>query len=92
MTAEMKFSDLVCCPFCGSPEFFERRRAHGSVFFRMRFDGEETHNEGMYDGLSYEHSGKRWCSECERYLGDQNKDVVGAAARRKLDKKKGAPL
>lgn len=52
----------------------------------MRFDGEEAHNEGMYDDLSYTDTGKRWCSNCGRYLGNENKNEVGVAARRAAEK------
>lgn len=82
----MKFSDLSFCPFCGNEEYFERRYACGTVIYHMRFDGEEINNEGMYDNLSYTDVGKRWCSNCGRYLGNENKNEVGVAARRAAEK------
>lgn len=78
----MKFSDLECCPFCGGEEYFERCRAKGIVVFNVRFDGEETRNEDMYDELSYTDSGRRWCTNCGRYLGNSLKNEVGVAAMR----------
>lgn len=83
----MNFSDLKHCPFCGGEEYFERRRAAGYVTYNMRFDGRETHNEGMYDGLSYEDSGKRWCTDCGCYLGNAKTGRVGVAASKKLNRR-----
>lgn len=82
----MKFSDLECCPFCGSEEYFGRCRAKGIVVYNMRFDGQETHNEDMYEGLSYTDNGKRWCADCGSYLGNDLKDEVSATACRRIDR------
>lgn len=81
----MKFADLKCCPFCEGEEYFERRRASGIVIYNMRYDGSETHNEDMYDGLSYTDTGKRWCANCGRYIGNALKNEIGIAARRKIE-------
>lgn len=82
----MKFSDLKCCPFCGCEEFYERRRASGPVRYNMRFDGDETDNSCMYDDLNYSWNGKVWCVECDRYLGNQEKNTVGVEAERAYKK------
>lgn len=82
----MKFTSLECCPFCGGEEYFEKRYANGFVIYNMRFDGRETHNEDMYDGLSYRDSGRRWCTNCGRYLGNELKDEAGVAASRRIER------
>lgn len=87
MDDSLRFSDLARCPFCGGDEYFEVRYAHGRVFWNARFDGREAHNEGMYDDLTYSDSGRRWCSNCESYLGNQKKDEVGARAKIALKKR-----
>lgn len=82
----MKFTKLKCCPFCGSEEFYERRRAYGTVCYNMRFDGKEADNSCMYDSLNYSWNGKVWCAECDRYLGNQNENKVGVEAERAYKK------
>lgn len=76
----MKFSDLICCPFCGNDEFFSRVLVGGHAIYNQRFDGREAHNEEMYDYLSYTDGGKRWCSNCGSYLGNAPKNTVSKAA------------
>lgn len=87
MDDSLRFSDLVCCPFCGGDEYFGVSYARGKVFCNVRFDGGEAHNEGMYDALTYSDSGRRRCSNCESYLGNQKKDEVGARAKIALKKR-----
>lgn len=76
----MKFSDLKCCPFCKSEEFYEKEYAKGSITYRMRFDGEETDNSTMYDNLDHYSSGRAYCDDCNRYLGNYMTDKLGKAA------------
>lgn len=78
----MKFSDLKCCPFCDSDTFYERTRVRGTMTYYLRFDGEEAHNEEMYDGLDYKSSGRVWCANCGNYLGNYATDEVGVKADR----------
>ena len=82
----MKFSDLKCCPFCGSEEFYERRRASGPVMYYMRFDGEESNNSEMYSSLSYSGSGRVWCAACDSYLGKAETEAVGVKAEQAYKK------
>lgn len=77
----MKFSELRCCPFCGCEEYYETMAASGHVTFRSRFDGEEAGNEEMYSGVDIKPSaGRVYCSHCNRYLGNYQKDIVGLQA------------
>lgn len=81
----MKFSDLKCCPFCGNDEFYEKQYAKGPIYFNMRFDGEETHNETMYDSLTTIQSGRVYCNHCEKYLGNMLSDALGKEAERAIN-------
>lgn len=81
----MKFSDLKCCPFCGSEEFCEKRYARGPVRYYLRFDGKEADNSEMYSSLSYGGSDRVYCAECDRYLGNPDRNTVSAAVSRLLE-------
>lgn len=80
----MKFSKLEYCPFCGSEEVYEKRYARGPVWYQLRFDGKEADNTEMYEGLSFECSGRVYCNECNKYLGNIDKNIVSAAVAKKL--------
>lgn len=80
----MKFTDLKCCPFCDCDEFYTKQYAYGTIICRGRFDGEEAHNEDLYDGLCYKDSGRTYCLDCNRYLGNVEKNVVGKEAEKAL--------
>ena len=82
----MKFSDLKRCPFCGCEEFYEKRYARGPVWYCMRFDGEETNNSDMYSFLSYERTGRVYCADCDRVLGNFETDTVAAQVIRETKK------
>lgn len=76
----MRFTELKCCPFCGNKEYYEKMKVSGISIYRSRFDGEEAENSEMYDGLYFNGSGRVYCSKCNRYLGNYQKDVVGLKA------------
>lgn len=78
----MKFTDLKACPFCGSDTYYENQRVKGNISFNSMFSGEEASNEDMYDGLLLTCSGRCYCRECEKYLGNNKKNVVGKEAKR----------
>ncbi len=82
----MKFTDLKCCPFCDSEEFYVKEYAYGTIICRERFDGEEAHNEDLYDGLNYKYSGRAYCLNCGKYLGSFEKNIVGKEATKALGK------
>lgn len=72
----MKFSELNVCPFCGSTEFYSKQQASGTVRYYKSFDGTEVDNCQMYDSLNYQYSGKRYCADCDKYLGDEDANTV----------------
>ena len=82
----MKFADLKCCPFCDSEVFYVKQYAYGTMICRERFDGKEAHNEDLYDGLSYKYSGRAYCLNCGKYLGNIEKDILGKEAAKALEK------
>ena len=75
-----EFSDLKSCPFCGSEEYYNRCTVKGIVQLNMRFDGEETDNECMYDNLEYYGSQKVYCRQCNAYLGNQVTNKISGDA------------
>ncbi len=78
----MKFTDLKCCPFCGSEEFYVKQYAYGTMICRERFDG-EADNENLFEGLNYKYSGRAYCLRCEKYLGNIEKNILGKEAQKK---------
>lgn len=80
------FEDLTCCPFCGSGVFYEKEQAYGNIEYNSRFDGEEAKNYDMYEGLSYHSSGRCYCRDCDKYLGNIINGTVGKDAQRVLRK------
>ena len=73
----MKFSELDCCPFCCSKEYYTKQYVYGTLCYNERFDGEEAENGELYDGLNCKnYSGRVYCKECGRYLGNKEKDTV----------------
>lgn len=83
----MKFSDLDSCPFCDSKQFYEKQYAKGRIMYRMCFDGMEADNSSMYDSLDYSYSGRAYCDECKRYLGNYMTDVIGKKAYEEYKRK-----
>lgn len=61
--------DIVCCPYCGSEEYYIKQYAHGSINYNVRFDGKEADNGEMYDLLTIKNTSKyAWCNECGKRL------------------------
>ncbi len=86
----MKFSELQECPFCGYDEYYSKEYVFGNVFYGERFDGEEAHNEQMYDGLrSKPFNGKCYCRNCCKYLGNKVDDTISKTAQKELNKSEG---
>lgn len=83
----MKFSDLRRCPFCGCDEFYEKRYARGPVRYYMAFNPDwEANNSEMYSSLSYEGTGRAYCADCDRVLGNFETGTVAAQAIREIEK------
>ena len=81
----MKFSELQECPFCGHDEYYSKEYVYGNIFYGERFDGEETHNESLYDSLSTKRfNGRCYCRSCEKYLGNKLTDIVSKMAQKAL--------
>lgn len=73
----MKFSELDCCPFCGHDEYYTKQYVYGSLRCNERFDGQEAENGEMYESLNCGNfSGRAYCSNCDRYLGNVVKNTV----------------
>ena len=83
----MKFSDLKECPFCGHDEFFTTQYVYGTIRCGERFDGEEAHNEELYDYLNCRnYTGRAYCRKCGKYLGNRETGALSAAVRVITDK------
>lgn len=78
----MKFTDLKSCPFCGCDMYYEKQCASGRVEYNSMFDGTKAPNYEMYDGLVLTYSGKCYCRDCNKYLGNNMKNTVGKEAER----------
>jgi len=86
----MKFSDLTECPFCGYDEFYTNAYVYGNTRYAESFDGHEVDNESLYEGLiSKPVSGRAYCQNCRRYLGNKIADKVGQKAEIILNSKGG---
>ena len=79
----MRFQDLEACPFCGCDEFYEKQQVRGTTTYRTRFDGEEADNEDMYESLFTTSSGRAYCCDCNKFLGNTKNNTVSKAAQRK---------
>lgn len=57
------------CPYCGNKEeFYIKQQIHGTVYFNMRFDGEEGENGDMYDTTHYTGGKYAYCRNCGKRL------------------------
>lgn len=83
----MKFDDLTCCPFCGHGEYYEMQRIAGAVCFRMRYDGNEADNSEMYNDTNTTGSGRVYCSNCYKYIGNTKTGAIGKKAAERLKKR-----
>lgn len=92
MAESLKFSEMINCPFCGSEEYYERMTVKGISFYHSRFDGEEAENTEMYDQLHFYGSGRAYCSECGRYLGNRETNTVGKTAEKVCRKNTGSGM
>lgn len=84
----MNFSKLTECPFCGCDEFYTKEYVYGTMRCRSRFDGKEADNSDLYDGLSLkESSGRIYCDNCNKFLGNRKNNTLSKAAEKALIKK-----
>lgn len=56
------------CPHCGHDTYYIVSTVSGRSHFHARYDGKDTDNGGMYEGLT--HKDHKWakCSECEKRI------------------------
>ena len=78
----MKFTDLQSCPFCGCDTYYEKQKAFGNIEYNSMFNGKDAPNYEMYDGLNHTYSGRCYCRDCNKYLGNNLKNIVGKEAER----------
>lgn len=81
----MKFTDLKCCPFCGSEMYYEKQTVKGKIEFNSLFNGEEAPNYDMYEGLTHTYSGKCYCRKCDKYLGNYIIDTVSKSVEQHIN-------
>lgn len=83
----MKFTDLKFCPFCGSEMYYENQAVKGKVEFNSLFNGEEVPNYDLYEGLTHTCSGRCYCRDCDKYLGNNLRNTVSKEAEKLLNVK-----
>ena len=80
----MKLSDLTCCPFCEAETgYYENIYLHGSTHHYSGYDGEfnSSLNSEMFDSLLSNYSGRVYCQECNKYIGNHFTDRLSKAAK-----------
>lgn len=68
--------------------YYEKQTVKGKIEFNSLFNGEEAPNYEMYDGLEHSYSGKCYCRDCDKYLGNNLKNIVGKEAENKIIERK----
>ncbi len=59
--------DIKECPYCGNDEFYYKQHMVGDGLMFCRYDGKETENGDMHEGLRYTPKGKfAYCTECKK--------------------------
>jgi len=81
----MKFTELKECPCCGNDEFYTTAYVYGSIVCAERFDGKETDNAELYDGLNTKnYNGRAYCRMCNKYLGNKETGSVSKQVEQAL--------
>lgn len=88
MNSDFNFSDLKNCPFCGCKMYYEKQTVKGNIEFNSLFNGKDAPNDDLYEGLTYTYSGRCYCRDCNKYLGNHLSNTVGKEAKRLLKAKK----
>lgn len=84
----MKFTDLRSCPFCGCKMYYKKQTVKGCIEFNSLFNGEEAPNYDLYEGLTHIYSGRCYCRDCDKHLGNNLKNTVSKEAEKLLKAKK----
>lgn len=61
-------ADLMCCPYCGSEEYFVRVRFIGNGVEYRRFDAPGNGTIEISEGREYQHAKTRYCVACLRRI------------------------
>lgn len=80
----MKLSDLECCPFCKGETYYEKQYAKGPVSYYYNFDGSEADNSEMHIDITYDYTGRVYCADCDKVLGNIITDKLSKQAEKKL--------
>lgn len=67
--------------------YYENQAVKGKVEFNSLFNGEEAPNYDLYDGLTHICSGRCYCRECDKYLGNNLRNTVSKGAEKLLNVK-----
>ncbi|EDT74783.1 hypothetical protein [Clostridium butyricum] len=62
-------SNIKCCPYCSSEEYYIKQSFKGTCEYIVRFDGKEADNGHMHGNTEYKNTSKyAWCRECGKRL------------------------
>ena len=84
----MKFLKIKECPFCGCTTFYQKFQYRGRGIYFSNYDGSDAENGDMYDYVNATTTGRAYCAECDRYLGNAGSDVLGKQAEKAMEGKK----
>lgn len=84
MKKAINFSDLTQCPFCGCNGFYVRQHAEGTIIYHHSFDGSESDNKDMYNGLNVTGGKRAYCSQCNKFLGNCETNKISLPALKAL--------
>ncbi len=57
------------CPKCGSEDgFYTKEQARGPIRYKYNFDGSESDNGEMYEGLSFFGGNYAYCIACDKRI------------------------
>ena len=83
----MQFKELTECPFCGHDEYYGKYFTYGTVRMHSKYDGkfETPTNAEAYDYLQTRtDSGRMYCGNCHKYLGNIYTNEIGKSAEKAL--------
>ena len=60
---------VTVCPYCGYDEFEVELIYSGRGGFLYRFDGAETDNGQMHEGINYRELKTAYCGQCKKKIG-----------------------
>ena len=87
----MNFKDLTECPFCGYDKYYGKYFTYGTVHMYSKYDGkfQSSANSEAYDNLiTRKDSGRMYCGNCNRYIGNIYTDKISSAAEKALKQSK----